>query len=99
VDKCGTSFLKEILRGPYEDENGPICSYCHEPILPGEKLTEVEGPAIHFECGFRITYGSVGHLTEQCPCHGKEDHSEDGLTLREGAKASLEHCEQKKVAS
>ncbi len=68
-----------------------VCAYCHEPILPDEPRPQIEGPPVHLECGFRMVYGSVGHNEKHCSCHGFVDHSEDGMTLREAAKASWTH--------
>lgn len=89
--ECEGSFLKEILKGPYEDEKGkPVCAYCHEPVLPNERITEVEGPPLHYECGFRMVFGSVGHMKKQCMHYGKKDTSEEGMALREGAQAAYQ---------
>lgn len=38
-----------------------------------------------------MVLGSVGHQKHECLCYGEVDTSEHGLTLREAAKASLEH--------
>ncbi len=89
---CSKNAEREFAKGLLQSEG---CVYCHEPILPGERIAEVEGPPLHYECGFRMVCGSVGHQENQCPCHGIEDHSEDGMTLREGAKAALAHGEKK----
>ena len=80
------SLCVEVLDGFLEDAT---CAYCGESILPHEPRVEVEGPPIHHECGFRMVYGSVGHQRGQCPCHGQDDLSELGMTLQEGARASL----------
>ncbi len=68
-----------------------FCVHCREPLLPDEPRPPIEGPAVHLECGFRMVCGSVGHQQGRCPCNGFFDHSEDGMTLREAAKASWEY--------
>ena len=67
------------------------CDHCGEPILPGEPLGDIENATVHYECFRRMMLGSVGHQKCECSCCGKVDTSEDGLTLREAAKAASEY--------
>ncbi len=68
----------------------PICDYCSEPIFPDEPLGPFLNSMTHVECAFRMIMGSVGHQQRQCSCYGQIDTSEEGLTVREGARRSLE---------
>jgi hypothetical protein len=72
----------------------PACAYCGELILPREQRAPVIGLPMHFECGFRMVGGSVGHQMGLCECHGFTDTSEDGLSLREAARASLAYFQR-----
>lgn len=81
------------------------CFYCGEPVLSSDRPAPVETTAkdgsfalLHYECQFRMIMGSVGHLRGECECYGKEDMSEQGITLREGAKAALAYYEEQKHA-
>lgn len=71
------------------------CAFCGESILPHEMRSPIEAVSAdggtvgyHYECGFRNTMGSVGHLRGDCPCNGQEDVSEVGMTRRQAAKAA-----------
>ena len=67
------------------------CEYCQEEILPGE-LSHCTGSDLHQECLFRMVSGSVRHIRRECSCFGGDqdtDGDEPGLTLRQGAAASL----------
>ena len=65
------------------------CFYCGEPVLPHEQRVPVEGPPLHFECGIRLSKGSVGQ--QRGECHRRVDPDEAGMTRREAAKAALEY--------
>ena len=62
--------------------------YCNESVLPDEPQVTIANAVLHHECGVRMAVGSVGHQLGACPHHGKVDASEDGKTLRQGARAA-----------
>lgn len=67
------------------------CDYCHEPILPDERAPVSPG-AFHRECLFRLVGGSIAHQAHLCSCYGRgPDDSEDGLSLRDGARAAVSY--------
>ena len=90
-DRVDVSLEWEEASSSLEGAGATVCAYCHEPLLPDEPRPAVEGPAVHLECGFRMVYGSVGHQQKCCFCYGRVDRSEEGMALREAAKASLEY--------
>lgn len=65
------------------------CFYCGEPVLPHEQRVPVEGPPLHYECGIRLSKGSVGQ--QRGECHRRVDPGEAGMTRREAAKAAVEY--------
>lgn len=44
--------------------------------------------ALHVECYFRETVGSVGHLTRRCRCFGGDYDDPPGMTKRQAAVAA-----------
>lgn len=44
--------------------------------------------ALHVECLFRETVGSVGHLTHRCTCYGGDFDDPPGMTKRQAAAAA-----------
>lgn len=70
---------------------GQECMYCEEPIAGGDAgfmiPYDFEGKHAphHQECFMRSVIGSVGHQQHECSCHGREDTSEFGLSIREAA--------------
>jgi hypothetical protein len=67
----------------------PACQHCGEPVLPHEQRAPILNAIMHFECGFRLVGGSVGHQQKNCYCYGKTDTSELGISKREAARRSL----------
>jgi hypothetical protein len=53
-----------------------------------DKLAPTFRP-IHLDCFLREIYGSVGHQTKQCSCHGGTQEDPDGMTKREAAAAAV----------
>lgn len=47
----------------------PACSWCNEPILPGELIAPMT-PYTHRECGLRAVAGGLNHQLGQCTCCG-----------------------------
>ncbi len=81
-------FTQDILRPSFRREK---CIYCEEIIWPFEKRGPILNAPTHNECAFRMMGGSVGHQQGICSCHGFKDHSEIGLTKREGARRALDY--------
>jgi hypothetical protein len=72
-----------------------MCLYCGEEVFPGEGSSRVVTSLkdeMHAECLFRSVAGSVAHIQKRCSCYvkGSSESDDPGLTLRQGAKASLE---------
>jgi hypothetical protein len=67
-----------------------ICSWCSEPILPGERSIIPGMQLLHRECECRMVFGSVGHQKGRCTCHGGTEGDPLGLTKREAARAAWE---------
>jgi hypothetical protein len=63
----------------------PLCAWCDEPILPGDR-TSMGG--VHYECGLRSIIGSVGHQKKCCSCYGGNEEDPPGLTRRQAATAA-----------
>lgn len=82
---------------------GAVCGYCDEPIRAGEDGWILDGGTVlHLECLLRSIVGSVAHQEKRCSCYGGSgdsesgyggsgDDREDGMTLRQGARAAMEH--------
>ncbi len=71
------------------------CIHCDEEIQPGEAHKIVKNA--HFECGFRMIAGSVGHQQKKCSCYGGTMEDPEGMTLREAAKAAMEEFQRNNV--
>lgn len=67
----------------------PACAHCGEPIFPHERTAPIVGALMHYECGARLLFGSVGHQRGFCDCTGHLDLSEVGLSRREAARRAL----------
>lgn len=67
------------------------CTYCDEPVLPGEQHLSFHGEPMHQECGFRSVVGSVAHVLKRCHCYklGSKLNDPPGMTKREAARAAL----------
>lgn len=81
--QCGeTIFAKDsgvILAGPAMFGGG-----CYDAYTPG--------PAIHRNCFFRLTFGSVAHVRKRCSCYvpGSTEHDDPALSPREAANQVAE---------
>lgn len=73
-------------------ESESTCSYCGEPLLPGERIEEL-GQRRHWECAVRVAVGSVGHQQGICSCPGMPGLMDDppGMSRREAAEAALRY--------
>jgi hypothetical protein len=69
----------------------PNCTHCEEPVLAGEQHQAFQSEAMHQECGFRSTVGSVAHVLRRCHCFklGSSLGDPPDLTKREAALAAL----------
>lgn len=66
------------------------CSWCEEPILPGEKTLPNLQPPAHVPCGVRMMVGSLAHVEGRCGCfvEGSEEGDPLGITKRQAAEAA-----------
>lgn len=69
----------------------PICAWCDEPVLEGERLAPNYAQPTHYECGLRGVLGSVGHQRRRCSCFGGDEEDPPGMTRREAARAAAEY--------
>jgi len=67
------------------------CTYCEEPVEPGEQNECFQSQPMHVECGFRLAAGSLAHIEGRCSCYvpGATELDPPGMTKREAARASL----------
>src|SRR5207247_10935661 len=74
-----------------ETPSNASCTWCGEPILPGEDgIEDQDGRCEHIECFIRSIVGSVAHQKHRCPCYGgSDDHEEKGMTKRAAARAAF----------
>jgi len=98
--------MAEVLDFP---QINPECLWCGELVLPGEygqiiqyvegrQVERVEGRRVHRECLLRMTLGSATHVRGECARQGGalECHAcEEGMTLREAARASQAAFDEK----
>jgi hypothetical protein len=69
----------------------PICSWCGEPVLPGEQRDPNRVQPTHWECGIRSALGGVNHQLGKCSCcGGTEPPDQEGLTRRQAAIQAAE---------
>lgn len=93
----GTPHEAEVYRavGRTPTPVGSPCTYCDERILDGEDgFIDSVGHPFHRECLMRMVIGSVAHQMGTCSCfmgaNGVDD-DEDGISLRQAAKLSLDY--------
>jgi hypothetical protein len=75
---------------------GAICLRCKEAIgekdsgilIPHSDGTKAEMRAQHRECFIRSIVGSVAHQDGVCSCNGGTGEDEEGVTVREAARAA-----------
>lgn len=66
----------------------PLCVWCDEPILDGERLAPDYPQPMHYECGLRAVIGSLGHQRGRCFCYGGTEEDPPELTRRQAARAA-----------
>jgi hypothetical protein len=75
---------------------GQRCIWCYELILDHETgVIYSNGPAVHKECFFRQSFGSVGHQRGLCICNGGPGTMDDppDMTKRQAARAAVQEFE------
>jgi hypothetical protein len=67
------------------------CTFCDEPVLPGEEHAAFGNEPMHHECGFRSIVGPVAHLLRRCHCYklGSTLSDPPNLTKRQAALAAF----------
>jgi hypothetical protein len=82
---------------PTEIEPAATCSYCDEPLAPGEAFSPV--PGVHRECAIRMVIGSVAHQEKRCSCYcsGSDEGDPPGVTMREAARLATAAFEQRSI--
>lgn len=86
---------------------GQKCLWCDEPIVEGDRgiltgvvqmrngVTVGNTEPVHMECQLRQVVGGLAHLQQRCLCcSGDGGDPEEGMTRRDGARASLAYVEE-----
>jgi hypothetical protein len=72
------------------------CSWCAEPIKPGEDgVSHGNGNCEHIECFIFSVVGSVPHQEHRCGCYDGPSHCmEHGISKRDAARKAFERWQQ-----
>lgn len=75
-----------------------VCTFCKEPVLPGERQADLVNADAHWECGFRAIIGGLNHQMGRCTCcGGTEPPDPPNMTSRQAALAAVGYFYSRKA--